>query len=354
MKLLNKIIIVLLFLLGAVSVFAAPSLTGTSGPADLSKVAFSARQHGMGGAGIALADDTGGFILNPAGLAGVKEKEFSSMSSRFADSFDYLWLGYIHPAKADVDTFGVSFFTENFGSLSRTGLDPNGRETSIGSFGAGDFMGTFSYGRRLSKELYSGLQLRYTSKQIDDATGSSFDLDAGSIYRVNQNLKLGATYRNLLGTGFSYNTTDTTASHTPGYLAVGAAWELVDKSLTFAADYSFSQINRLQLGAEYWLNQSLAARGGWNQGTPSLGVGLRYGNFQVDYAMLFNDESLGNSAFISITFGNARLSELSAPEIQIDAAPQQTVQPVVQPTLAEPAASVNPEAPVSRPVIEVQ
>jgi hypothetical protein len=275
------------------------------------------------------------------------------MSSRFAESFDYLWLGYIHPAKTDVDTFGVSFFTESFGTLSRTGLDAFGRETSVGSFGAGDFMGTFSYGRKLSKEVYTGLQLRYTSKQIDDATGASFDLDAGSIYKVNQNLKLGATYRNLLGTGFSYNTSDTTVSHTPGYMAVGAAWELVDKSLTFAADYSFSQINRLQLGAEYWVNQSLAARGGWNQGTPSLGVGLRYGNFQVDYAMLFNDESLGNSAFISITFGNARLSEIATPEIQIDTTPQPTAQPVqpVQPTPREP---VTPETPVNRPVIEIQ
>jgi hypothetical protein len=352
MKTLNKIIFVLIFLVGVASVFATPQLTGTSGPADLSKVAFSARQHGMGGAGIALADDTGGFILNPAGLAGVKAREFSSMSSRFADSFDYLWLGYIHPAKVDVDTFGVSFFTESFGSLSRTGLDSFGRETSIGSFGAGDFMGTFSYGRKMTKDLYSGLQLRYTSKQIDDATGSSFDLDMGSIYRVNQNLKLGATYRNLLGTGFAYNTTDTSVSHTPGYLAVGAAWELVDKSLTFAADYSFSQINRLQLGAEYWINQSLAARGGWNQGTPSLGLGLRYGNFQVDYAMLFNDEALGNSAFISITFGNARLSEITTPEIQIDNEPAKSVEPVKQPDVpVEPAA---PEAPVSRPVIEVQ
>jgi len=352
MKTLNIIIFILIFLVGVASVFAAPQLTGTASPADLSKVAFSARQHGMGGAGIALADDTGGFILNPAGLAGVKAREFSSMSSRFADSFDYLWLGYIHPAKIDVDTFGVSFFTESFGSLSRTGLDSFGRETSIGSFGAGDFMGTFSYGRKMSKELYSGLQLRYTSKQIDDATGSSFDLDIGSIYRVNQNLKLGVTYRNLLGTGFAYNTTDTTVSHTPGYLAVGTAWELVDKSLTFAADYSFSQINRLQLGAEYWINPSFAARGGWNQGTPSLGLGLRYGNFQVDYAMLFNDEALGNSAFISITFGNARLSEITTPEIQIDNEPAKQVEPVKQPDV--PVEPTSPEAPVSRPVIEIQ
>lgn len=353
MKTLNTIILILILLMGAASVFAAPVVTGTSGPADLSKVAFSARQHGMGGAGIALGDDTGGFILNPAGLAGVKAKEFSSMSSRFADSFDYMWLGYIHPAKIDVDTFGVSFFTESFGSLSRTGLDSFGRETSVGSFGAGDFMGTFSYGRKLSQDLYTGLQLRYTSKQIDDATGSSFDLDVGSIYRINRNLKLGATFRNMLGTGFSYNTTDTSVSHTPGYLAVGAAWELVDKSLTFAADYSFSQINRLQLGAEYWINQSLATRGGWNQGTPSLGVGLRYGNFQIDYAMLFNDEALGNSAFISITFGNARLSEIATPEIQIDnGTPVKQVEPVKQPET--PVSTPEPAAPVSRPVIEIQ
>jgi hypothetical protein len=73
---------------------------------------------------------------------------------------------------------------------------------------------------------------------------------------------------------------------------------------------------------------------------------------KVDYAMLFNDEALGNSAFISITFGNARLSEITTPEIQIDNEPAKSVEPVKQPDVpVEPAA---PEAPVSRPVIEVQ
>ncbi|MFC1517208.1 PorV/PorQ family protein [Candidatus Margulisiibacteriota bacterium] len=314
----KSLAILLTLLLFVQQGWGALKITGDSSPADISRVGIGARQLAMGRVSVGTADDAGGWLLNPAGLAGIRAPEVNTMMTKLVGEFNYYFLSYVQPAKQD--TFGVSLLHENPGSIPRVdSLDVNGYPVDSGdTIAAGSTLLSVGYGRKWSKNLYLGVAVKHFVQYLDNAHGTSTGADVGLIWGTPiKDLSVGATVVNAAQQGIRWDTTDSTLYNLPTYLRVGLAWEVLNKRLTLAIDDEIGNFNRLNLGAEYWFNKNFALRMGTYGEILTLGVGLRHGFFELDYAYSYEQGPITQTAFVSLTFGNARQSELEQPEIYI-------------------------------------
>ena len=87
MKRLNLIPLILIAsLMAAGAAFAESDYASSPDP---SFAAFGARPLGLGGAYVALSDDSNAIFTNPAGLSQLPKWEITSMSTRLMDRIDY-------------------------------------------------------------------------------------------------------------------------------------------------------------------------------------------------------------------------------------------------------------------------
>jgi len=307
-----------IYLLLIPSSWGAWKITGDSSPADVTRLGLGTRQMGMGRAGVAMGDDSGGWLLNPAGLAGIRSMEVNTMMTRLIGAFNYYFLSYVHPAPAD--TFGISLLHEDPGSIPRVEeLDSNGYPRDSGEVvPAGTNLIVVGYGKKWSREIYLGVAVKHMVRYLDNAHGTNTLMDIGVISTTPfKDLSLGINVVNAAQQGFRWDTGDPQITNVPVYYKLGLAWEVLNKQLTLALDDEIGNFNRLNLGAEYWLTKNLAFRCGTYGEIFTLGLGLRYGFFQLDYAYSYDTLPVEQTAFISMTFGDARESELEQPEIYI-------------------------------------
>ena len=148
-------------------------------------------------------------------------------------------------------------------------------------------------------------------------SGTGFGIDIGLIAEPYKGLRVGAmlldangypsplgilpTHRHSLARADSDSARLTTLPfHVLGKGAIGADFE------TDQADLEVGGAGGgmlLRVGAEYWLFNTLALRGGWNGHGLSAGAGLRLGinamSFFINYA--FNTHTLGGSQRISVS-----------------------------------------------------
>ncbi len=316
---MNKFFLyLLLFTLWTVNAWGALVVNGNGDPADISRFGLGARQMAMGRTSVANSDDSGGFSLNPAGLGGIRSMEATTMMTRLIGEFNYYYLSFVYPTKAD--TFGVSILHENPGEIIRVdSLDANGYPVDSGELvPAGTTQVNVGYGRKWSSDLYWGLTVKRYVQYLDTAHGSNLAADLGVIYTLPvKTVSLGLVAVNAMQQGLRWDTSDTEVTSMPTYYKLGVAWELMNKRLTLALDDEIGRFNYLGIGAEYWVNNNFAVRMGNYGDAFSLGLGLRIGFFELDYTYKYEIGPVDQTAFVSMTFGDARNSELEQPEIYI-------------------------------------
>jgi len=124
--------------------------------------------------------------------------------------------------------------------------------------------------------------------------------------------------KNALQTELKYSDGSSYGEHmNPDYI-LGVSWLALDDRLLISFDqHSDTKFGRTQLGAEYWWANMVAFRVGVAEGDLTVGVGFRYAMFQVDYAVRYQEQPLGNQAFVSVTFGDATKMFLNRPEIEL-------------------------------------
>ena len=308
----------------------------------------NARVLGLGKAYLALADDTGAIYTNPAGLAGINNWQFSSMSGTFLEEYSYLSVSGAYPTPYGV--FGLGFAGSNITGAYETmvvpGSDPNdpvyendmskppvsdydnvlvlswgnmadsvlkGSRLADYSFFNQPFFSNLSVGASL-KLFYSGL----SGDSIGEGKGlaSGHELGLGLQYQAPAPwLRLGLTAQNVLpfswGGKLSYTT-----GHEEGYPAIlegGAAikilgdrtawrsWRGQEVTLLMDVDNHATIANYPLLyhgGLEWKPSPTVAVRAGFDQdaalntaGTGydpftslTAGVGFYAGGFRFDYA----------------------------------------------------------------------
>jgi outer membrane protein OmpA-like peptidoglycan-associated protein len=288
---------------------------GTVGDEFL-KIGIGARPAAMGSAYLALADDATAPQWNPAGLAQVTLPEITFMHLAYFADINYEYVGAVLPWRGQGLGLGVTWL--NVPSFNSTG-DPT---ATLGS--AADYALSLAYAFSISKDLQIGATGRAIISDLAGYSATGGALDLGATFRpFGRNLGLAVVAQNL-GAQSGY---DGSSDPLPVSLRMGAAYSLFDRSdipwLNLAVDVnkSLENVFKFNLGVEAWAFESLAVRAGYQMSeggqdlantdanTPAnmtVGLGLRLGAAQVDYALVpMGELGLTHRVSLSWRFGYA-------------------------------------------------
>jgi hypothetical protein len=281
---------------------------------DFLKLQVGARQAGMGGGSVALADDINAANSNPAGLSMVNRPEAGFLFSQYLQGISYEHLGFSVPTHRG--TFGFQATTLDYGSMDS--YDANDNRT--GSVSGGDMSLAVSYAREVLPGLSFGGNLHYLREKLDfeAATGESIDL--GVMYRpevtkgILSHLRFGMAVDNL---GPKIGFIDEKAP-LPMDVSAGVGYDALLEALNLYLEGHKPNDDSayVNLGGEYWFLGMLALRAGYQSGSDigpgaSIGTGVRFGGLQIDYSwMPYGD--LGSTQRIGIVyrFGGAETADL--------------------------------------------
>ncbi len=308
---------------------------GTSN-ADFLKIGVGARPTALGDAFSAAADDVSAINWNPAGLALVRRSQISLMHmthladisfenasmampltrySGWGASFSYLWQP---PFDSTKNTFGAP--TQSPGTASDLGFSL-GFAQNLGNYRTTDFN---------VSNISVGGSLRVIQRRIQDLQATALLADIGTIVEIFEGLRASLLVQNIGTTATFVNAAD----NSPVISRLGLAWTLAFSDanrlmlvydVAHPIDVSNSNYNRWiqSVGAEYWLMDALALRGGWKFGVDlggmTAGAGFKWSNMGVDYAFV-PYSILGNTHRISLNYAFG--STVSRPEVSAPVAPR--------------------------------
>lgn len=349
MKLLS---IIYLFLLATYIIGLSTGYAADEGAhaAEFLSHGVGARALGMGGAFVAIADDATATYWNPAGLTKVKKHSFSAMYSDTFSTGDGSWLSrglvtynflnYVYQIE-DIGSVGLSWIRLGIDDIPRTTFIDVNNNGFLGDFQdkngngikeegepyidkpeiAEYFSNTdnallISYARQVHPMAAVGGNLKLLNQSIFENSGNGFGIDIGLIAEPYKGLRVGAMLLDATGTQIRWDTADTPTFTRTRRFRLGAAYQFTVPRLgkgAIGADIETDQADLEigsgggglvpRIGAEYWLFNTVALRGGWNGHGLSAGAGLHLRinamSFFVNYA--FNTHTLGGSQRISVS-----------------------------------------------------
>lgn len=292
-------------------------INGDGSSVDYAKMGVSARYWGMGKAGVAFADDSGGVLINPASYGVMRSLEVGMMNTKVLGTFDYMFASGVWPLQHE--TMGFTLLNENPGEIREvTEVDQYGHPVEGGKLQAYSQMLTFGYGRKAFLDnLYLGGVVKYQKKRLAFIEASVAALDLGALYRWDQDLAFGLAVKNVMQNAYNYASAGYRESLTPE-ATVGFAWSLLNKSFIVAYDRQVAtNFGKNYLGMEYWMADVIALRAGLAERDLTVGVGFKYELFRADFGMRFQDAPLENQIYMSVSYGNASNFLLAKPEIEL-------------------------------------
>jgi len=331
-----------LFILLIISVLAYPALSEFQA-VDPTARSTNARIVGMGRAFTGLADDPSAIFFNPAGLGSQKTLQFSSMSGKFIEDYNYLSAAAAIPTKYGVFSIGYGSF--NIGgalpTVTQEGSNPSDpiyivdpTQTQISDQNSAYLL---SYALKFPKRLSVGANLKLFSAGLTgggiangSATGSEMDL--GILYEINPALKAGASLIDALPASMGGKLTFSNGYYEtyPVKLRVGLGCKVLgqEKALRAAGNHELLAAFDVEsaptvsgrpvlyhAGLEWKPHKMVALRLGLDQSLfdnlnkstsvvsdLTYGIGLYYANFRFDYALHQFANFPLNSSYFSFSF----------------------------------------------------
>jgi long-subunit fatty acid transport protein len=293
---------------------AAPSAAmidrvGTAGALFL-KVGMNVRGVGMGEASTAVAGDAASAFSNPAGLAGLTERQAVVSDVEWLADIRLIGGAYAFPYGSD-GAAAISLISVDYGEIPM--VREQEADVIAGTFSPRDLAAGLSYARRLTDRLAVGGSLKYIEQSIAEYHSRGVAFDFGTIYYTGfKSLRL-AMLTNNFGPDMSFD-----GSYVDRYY-IGTAY--VEQSKLFggydlplnfrfgmAYDFNLSETSRLtaalegthpndyseriHLGAEYSWDETVFLRGGYitnaEEQSYSAGCGFNLktslGSARIDYA----------------------------------------------------------------------
>ncbi|MEN3014349.1 MAG: hypothetical protein ABDH23_07060 [Endomicrobiia bacterium] len=258
------------------------------------------RVLGFGSAYTAIAEESEGSFINPAGLA--QNRIYKEVSLMYTKLFNIPELSYSY--------LGIATPDKGKGAL--------GINASILGFSSyySEKIFSLSYARRLvtqpTSELYAGLSLKLLHRLYEDKPdifSTVYDQDGNVVAQqektfVDMNLgyDIGVLYsmkmdKNLLRVGVSYRNNQVDGSNVSN-IRTGVAYNLEKKALV-SLDYDISE-KSISAGGEYALiYRLLDVRVGYQQvsggSNISLGIGLTLRAWRFDFVYLISQTGLPNT-----------------------------------------------------------
>jgi hypothetical protein len=287
-----KAVPILLVAVLAARLRADVSLVGTTSGKFL-QLGSSARPASMAEAYVAVADDAGGLLYNPAGMAGQEQFELQASHTEWFQGAHIENLGAIFPlangswgASLSILLLPTQVRTQQIGNVVE-----NGSGTSLGNFqNAGEFSpydlrATVGWAPLNSKWFKGGLALNVLSEQIDGATSVGLSADMGLLVETGlRGLRAGLALQNL---GAPASIVKDTFSP-PMYVRLGLAQTLYE-AILFSLEGDLPNDNNfaVALGTEVRVGGGIYLRAGYrldsifNPWTAGVGVSLWDGNFDL-------------------------------------------------------------------------
>jgi len=269
--------------------FSLPSLSQYASVGSVLDFGMGARPLAMGGAFVGLADDVNALFFNPAGLARIQGLPILSSYEVRPGTASY---GHLSAAISGLG-FGIHYF--DFGNIPETDEFGN----IIGYFSYRDYFLIAGAGFPILRNvpLLGEFNLGITAKHVEVRTlapgrGSGTALDLGLLLGggsftqqgVLTDFHVGVVFGNLLSLPFHYR-----SGHRepwPKFLTLGASAELFGQ-WTLAVDLAAGR--DIRVGIEWRVTPGLRIRAGLRgDGVPvwSLGIGVRFNAFTLDYALV--------------------------------------------------------------------
>jgi hypothetical protein len=251
-----------------------------------------ARASGMGEAFTAVCNDVSGIYWNPGGLTTIKNSQIMVTHLEGPLRIKYNFLGYAQRVKnLGILTCGIVAL---YDTQERT-VENNESGIYIGKrgkFSNQNLAGIFSFGKEIFPTFSVGSSAKFITQRYEQAKVSSWAIDLGMMKYdlLIKNLNFGFVVQNIgpriklisekfplplrIRCGLSYKVAN--QSH-KGILAIE-----VNKPLE--ANFKY------HLGGEYWYKDMLGVRGGYKIGYElfnlSMGIGIVYKSWQLDYAVI--------------------------------------------------------------------
>lgn len=249
-------------------------------------VLAQARPMGMGGAFVALADDSNAIFRNPAGI-GYLKNDMAEVSTRFQpDNGENATLGAVEKTTFGNIGIGYSSTSNVIGKLTGPSVVYDQGDTPIKSL---DQMLVVSYAKELNQFML-GSNLKLGSSRVLQANGltyggSGVDLDLAAIFKPGNGLSYALALKSLLGRGFG----------SPTGLSAGVAGKLGEK-ITWSLEND-------KAGCEWKPLSALAFRLGRDGVANAAGVGINNDGFSLDYAYTVKDSPAHYISFSLIMDG---------------------------------------------------
>jgi len=316
---LKRVLVSSLFLLVGTSANGADGDGGYAG--SFLDIPIGARPTAMGGAYLAVSDDGSGPLYNPAGVANIKKKLFTTSYRAMNLDRTLAYASILFPAKGN-SIIGINWLFAGSGSVEARNSfgQPLGHTVSLNTH---DFGVLFA--KRFEDAFAAGLKINYFHADFTEINAGSVGIDLGIMLYIDQffdrerrdqlavrNIQVGATVKNL-GSRFIWNNGDYMYAYRgptvpaseqedniPVEFGLGVSARFLNQALTLATDFlkDTKSDPEFHAGAEYLHQRKAALRAGISDGSFTAGGGyvFKLGNqaLAIDYA--FSSDKAGEGS----------------------------------------------------------
>jgi tetratricopeptide (TPR) repeat protein len=267
-------------------------------------IGAGSRSISLGRAFVSLADDGSTPYWNPAALKNVQAMQFMAMylPSLYGDYFgaDYMYAGFVYPTLS-AGAFGIGY-TRIGTTFDR--YDEFHRPEGEGNYSESQLLVSYAAERHIGwffGTVAGGASFKINRQNVDPFSSTAPGVDIGLLYTPDsfRALKFGLNLQDIVGGSYKLDNADDTvdrtimagAGYTHGFDNGSALRLLLQYDMPERAD------SRFHIGAEYAFSKMIALRAGFDDGTPTFGLGVGYSNYGLDYAFQSKDEVGSSQAF---------------------------------------------------------
>jgi len=275
----------------------ASETSGTSGFSFLN-LPVGARATAMGQAFTSVPNDVQGLPYNPAGLASMTASQLSFQHLSYVENVDQEGASFGHAGRTEEMSWGLSANYLRVGDITRTlstGLSTGDGFTETGSFSTYDMALGASAAGPVMDDLKAGGTVKFIRESLSDASASAGAVDAGILYRLNDehSWNVGVS---LLNFGVASRFADA-AVKLPSTIRAGISGQpfpqwLISTDFVKRVDTS----GEADIGIEVNPHRMVSFRMGYRYARTrpdlgglsdfSAGMGLRYNSMSFDYAFI--------------------------------------------------------------------
>jgi len=291
--------------LALIMVLSAVALADGMGAFSAFKNGIGARALAMGGAFVAVANDTTAMVWNPAGLAQLSGTRLFGMSANpYSSEVGGIGQTFVG-ASTSFANLGIGLGWES-ASIAGNQTDETGTAGDPFTWSESAIIGSLA--SNLMDVAMAGANVKYymfDSGLSNTATGFGFDL--GLLVNLGGTFMLGVSATDLANSSINWDSG--AVDKVSALYKAGLALNLIDDQLKLAADVDFdgSSLGNTHVGMEFQLIDELALRGGvvltndFQDYILTVGAGINVAGLYVDAAYLL-DETVGNTLVLSAEF----------------------------------------------------